>query len=33
VLGPVAVEYPAFALTGRPDLILAVYDPATPADE
>jgi hypothetical protein len=32
VLGPLAIEYSAFAVDGRPDLILAVYNPATPAD-
>jgi transcriptional regulator with XRE-family HTH domain len=32
VLGPIAFEYSAFAVDGRPDLILAVYNPATPED-
>src|SRR5580704_5768267 len=32
VLGPIAFEYSAFAVDGRPDLILAVYNPATPQD-
>ena len=32
VLGPIAFEYSAFAVDGRPDLILAVYNPATPKD-
>jgi transcriptional regulator with XRE-family HTH domain len=32
VLGPVAFEYSAFALDGRPDLCMVVYNPATPAD-
>ena len=32
VLGPIAFEYSAFAVDGRPDLILAIYNPTTPAD-
>ena len=32
VLGPIAFEYSAFAVDGRPDLSLVVYNPATPAD-
>jgi transcriptional regulator with XRE-family HTH domain len=32
VLGPVAFEYSAFAVDGRPDLCMVVYNPATPAD-
>ena len=32
VLGPIAFEYSAFAVDGRPDLSLLVYNPATPAD-
>jgi MmyB-like transcription regulator ligand binding domain len=32
VLGPLAVEYSAFAVDGRPDLTLVVYTPTTPAD-
>ena len=32
VLGPIAFEYSAFAVDGRPDLSLIVYNPATPAD-
>jgi len=32
VLGPIAFEYSAFAVDGRPDLSMAVYNPATPAD-
>ena len=32
VLGPFAFEYSAFAIDGRPDLSLVVYNPATPAD-
>jgi transcriptional regulator with XRE-family HTH domain len=32
VLGPVAFEYSAFAVDGRPDLSMVVYNPATPAD-
>ena len=30
VLGPIAFEYSAFAVDGRPDLTLVVYNPATP---
>jgi transcriptional regulator with XRE-family HTH domain len=32
VLGPIALEPSAFAVDGRPDLSLLVYNPATPAD-
>jgi transcriptional regulator with XRE-family HTH domain len=32
VLGPLAFEHSAFAVDGRPDLSLVVYNPATPAD-
>ncbi|ALM82429.1 helix-turn-helix transcriptional regulator [Bordetella sp. N] len=32
VLGPLALEYSAFAVDGRPDLSMIVYNPATPAD-
>jgi transcriptional regulator with XRE-family HTH domain len=32
-LGPIAMEYSAFAVDGRPDLSLIVYNPATPADQ
>ncbi len=32
VLGPIAFEYSAFAVDGRPDLNMVVYNPATPAD-
>ncbi len=32
VLGPIAFEYSAFAVDGRPDLNLVVYNPATPVD-
>jgi transcriptional regulator with XRE-family HTH domain len=31
-LGPLAFEYSAFAVDGRPDLSMVVYNPATPAD-
>jgi transcriptional regulator with XRE-family HTH domain len=31
-LGPIAFEYSAFAVDGRPDLSLLIYNPATPAD-
>ncbi|MEW9623130.1 helix-turn-helix transcriptional regulator [Rhodanobacter geophilus] len=30
--GPIALEYSAFAVDGRPDLGMVVYTPATPAD-
>jgi MmyB-like transcription regulator ligand binding domain len=29
---PIALEYSAFAVDGRPDLGMVIYDPATPAD-
>jgi hypothetical protein len=32
VLGPIAFEYSAFAVDGRPDLSMVVYNPATPSD-
>lgn len=32
VLGPLAFEYSAFTVDGRPDLSMVVYNPATPAD-
>ncbi|MGH6965055.1 MAG: helix-turn-helix transcriptional regulator [Phenylobacterium sp.] len=32
IAGPVAFEYSAFAVDGRPDLAMVVYNPATPAD-
>jgi transcriptional regulator with XRE-family HTH domain len=32
VLGPLAFEYSAFAVDGRPDLNMVIYNPATPAD-
>jgi transcriptional regulator with XRE-family HTH domain len=32
VLGAIAFEYSAFAVDGRPDLSMVVYNPATPAD-
>jgi transcriptional regulator with XRE-family HTH domain len=32
VLGPVAFEHSAFAVDGRPDLSMVVYNPVTPAD-
>jgi transcriptional regulator with XRE-family HTH domain len=32
VLGPIAFEYSSFAVDGRPDLGMVVYNPATPAD-
>ncbi len=32
VLGPLAIEYSAFAVEGRPDLSMVIYNPATPGD-
>jgi transcriptional regulator with XRE-family HTH domain len=32
VAGMIAVEYSAFAVDGRPDLSLVIYNPSTPAD-
>jgi transcriptional regulator with XRE-family HTH domain len=32
VLGPLAFEYSAFSVDGRPDLTMVVYNPATPTD-
>jgi transcriptional regulator with XRE-family HTH domain len=32
VLGLIAFEYSAFAVDGRPDLSMVIYNPATPAD-
>ncbi len=32
-LGPLALEYSAFAVDGRPDLSLIVYNPMTPHDQ
>ncbi|ARP82856.1 transcriptional regulator [Bordetella genomosp. 8] len=32
VLGPLSFEYSVFAVDGRPDLGMVVYNPATPAD-
>ena len=32
VLGPIAFEYSAFAVDGRPDISLVVYNPTTAAD-
>src|SRR5580700_10782562 len=32
LLGPISFEYSAFAVDGRPDLNMVVYNPATPAD-
>jgi hypothetical protein len=32
VLGPIAFEHSAFAVDGRSDLSMVVYNPATPAD-
>jgi transcriptional regulator with XRE-family HTH domain len=33
VLGPITLEYSAFAIDGRPDLQMIVYNPATPVDQ
>jgi hypothetical protein len=32
ILGPIAFDYSAFAVDGRPDLSMVVYNPVTPAD-
>jgi transcriptional regulator with XRE-family HTH domain len=32
VLGPITFEYSAFAVDGRPDLTMVVYNPTNPAD-
>jgi hypothetical protein len=32
IIGPIAFEYSAFAVDGRPDLSMVVYNPATVAD-
>jgi len=32
VAGPITMEYSAFAVDGRPDLGMVIYNPATPAD-
>ena len=32
IAGPIALEYSAFAVDGRPDLGMVIYCPATPAD-
>ncbi len=32
VAGPLTMEYSAFAVDGRPDLGMVIYNPATPAD-
>jgi transcriptional regulator with XRE-family HTH domain len=32
VLGPISFEYSAFAVDGRPDLSMVVYNPSTPED-
>jgi transcriptional regulator with XRE-family HTH domain len=32
VLGPIAFEYSAFAVDGRPDLSMVIYNPTSPAD-
>jgi hypothetical protein len=32
ILGPIAFEYSSFAVDGRPDLSMVVYNPATTED-
>lgn len=32
IVGPLAMEYSAFAVDGRPDLGMVIYNPATPTD-
>jgi hypothetical protein len=32
IAGPLAMEYSTFAVDGRPDLGMVIYNPATPAD-
>jgi hypothetical protein len=32
VLGPISFEFSSFAVDGRPDLSMVVYNPATPED-
>jgi transcriptional regulator with XRE-family HTH domain len=32
IAGPISMEYSAFAVDGRPDLGMVIYNPATPAD-
>jgi transcriptional regulator with XRE-family HTH domain len=32
ILGPLTFEYSAFAVDGRPDLSMVIYNPATPGD-
>jgi transcriptional regulator with XRE-family HTH domain len=32
IAGPLAMEYSAFAVDGRPDLTMVIYNPATPED-
>jgi transcriptional regulator with XRE-family HTH domain len=32
VAGPLSLEFSAFAVDGRPDLTMVIYNPATPAD-
>ena len=32
IIGPLAFEYSAFAVDGRPDLSMVIYNPATPED-
>jgi transcriptional regulator with XRE-family HTH domain len=32
ILGPISFEYSSFAVDGRPDLGMVIYNPATPAD-
>ncbi len=32
VAGPLSMEFSAFAVDGRPDLNMVIFNPATPAD-
>ncbi len=32
IAGPIAFEYSSFAVDGRPDLAMVIYNPATPVD-
>ncbi len=32
IAGPLSMEFSAFAVDGRPDLNMVIFNPATPAD-
>jgi hypothetical protein len=32
IAGPLSMEFSAFAVDGRPDLVMLIYNPVTPAD-